>query len=50
MLCAHLYVPPSRACMRDTCMNPDVEFTMFYEILNMLGIKFTTKTELTTRL
>ena len=32
-----------------TCMNPDVEFTVFkivyYEILIMLGIKLITKTE-----
>ena len=38
--------------MRDTCMNPDVEVTvfkmLFYEILIMLGIKFITKTELFT--
>ena len=48
MLCAHLYVPPIRAGMRDMCMNPAVEFTMFrivfYEILTMLGMKFITKT------
>ena len=46
MLCAHLYVPPVRADMRDTCMNSDVEFTVFkivlYEISIMLGIKFIT--------
>ena len=39
--------------MRDTCMNPDVEFTVskivfYYEILIMLGIKFITKTEMFT--
>ena len=28
MLCAHLYVPPICAGMRDTCINPDVEFTV----------------------
>ena len=36
------------ASMRDMCMNPDVEFTVFkivfYEILIMLGIKLITKT------
>ena len=39
------------ACNADsrTCMNPDVEYTVFkivfYEILNTLGIKFIIKTE-----
>ena len=46
---AHLHVPPIRAGMRDTCMNPVVEFTVFrivfYEILVLLGINFITKTE-----
>ena len=45
MLFAHLHVTP----IRDTCMNPDVEYTVFkivfYEILNKLGIKFIIKTE-----
>ena len=38
--CVHTskYVPPIRAGMRDTCINPDVEFIVFYEILIMLGI------------
>ena len=49
MLCAHLYAPPIRLGMRDTCMNPDVEFTVIkiviYEILIMLEIKFITETE-----
>ena len=55
--CVHtdLYVPAIRARMSDMCMNyPDVEFTMFKivfcEILIMLGINLTTKTELLTRL
>ena len=51
---AHLHVPPIRAGMRDTCMNPDVEFTVFrivfYEILVLLGINFITKSEYFTRL
>ena len=42
LLCTHLYVPPIHAGMRDTCMNPDVEFTVFKivfsEILSMLWI------------
>ena len=53
MVCVHLCVPPIPAgtCMRDTCMNPDVEFKIvFYEIFIMLGIKFIIKTELFTRL
>ena len=29
MLCARFNVPPIRAGMRDTCMNPCVEFLMF---------------------
>ena len=37
MLCAHFYVPLIREGMRDTCMNPGVEFTVFklvfFEIL-----------------
>ena len=45
MLFAHLHVPP----IRETCMNLDVELTVFkivfYEILNMLGIKCIIKTE-----
>ena len=45
MLFAHLHVP----LIRDTCMNPDVEYTVFkivfYEILNMIWIKFIIKTE-----
>ena len=39
-------MPPIRACMRVTCLNPDVEFTVSYEILIMLGIEFITKTKL----
>ena len=45
--CVHtyLYVPPIRAGMRDTSMNPDEEFTVFkivfYEILIMCEIKLT---------
>ena len=54
MLFAHLYVPAIRACMRDTCINSDVEFTVFKivlcEILIMLGIKFITKTEFFARI
>ena len=60
MLCAHLYVPPIHECrhMYARCIyvNPDVEFLkkvskiVFYEILNMFGINFTTKTKLFTRL
>ena len=53
-VCACLYLPPIRAGMRDTCMNPDVEFTVFkivfYEILIMLGIKFITKTDFVSKL
>ena len=53
MFCAQLYVPPICAGMGDTCMYPDVEFTVFtivfVEILIMLGIKFITKTECFTR-
>ena len=49
-----IYVPPIRAYMRVTCLNPDEGFTeskiVFYEILIMLGIKFITKTELFTKL
>ena len=49
MLYAHLYVPPILACMPNTCMNPDLEFTVFkivyFKILIMLGIKFITKRE-----
>ena len=54
--CVHtvIYIPPIRAYMRVTCLNPDVGFTeskiVFYEILIMLGIKFITKTELFTKL
>ena len=48
MLCAYLYVPPICASMHDTCMTPDVEFTVFkiffYEIFIMLVSKFITKT------
>ena len=39
---AALHVPPIRAGMRDTCMNPDVEFTVFsivfHELLVLLSI------------
>ena len=42
-----IYVPPIRACMRVTCMNPDVEFTVsktvFNEILITLGINYNKK-------
>ena len=44
-----LYVPAIGAGMSDTCMNPDVECTLFkiglYEILIMLGIRFMIKTD-----
>ena len=43
-VCAHLYVSPISASMRDTYMYPDVELTVFkivsYENLIMLGISF----------
>ena len=29
MMCAYLYIPPIRAGIRNTCMNPGVEFTVF---------------------
>ena len=39
VVCAHLYLPPIRAGMRDTCMNHDgVLKILFYENLIMLGI------------
>ena len=44
------HVPPIRSGMHDTCMNPDVEITvfkiLFYEILIMLGIKFIIKKQM----
>ena len=48
ILYSHFYVPPIRAVMPDSCMNTDVELTVFkivfYEILIMHVIKFITKT------
>ena len=56
-VCAYLYLPLIRAGMRDTCMNPDVEFAVFtefkivfYQILIMPWIKFITKTDYVSRL
>ena len=53
-LFAQLHVPPIRASMRDTCMNPDVEFAVsefvFDELMIMLWINFQSKIELFTRL
>ena len=56
-VCTMLYVPLIRAGMRDTCMKPDVEFTVFtvfkivfYQILIMPWIKFITKTDYVSRL
>ena len=56
-VCACLYLPPIRAGMRDTCMNPDVEFAVFtvfkivfYQIFIMPWIKFITKTDYVSRL
>ena len=44
-----LDVPPILASMRDTCMNPDVEITVFKTVFHgmfiTLGIKFITKTK-----
>ena len=37
MLCAHLNVPPIRASMRDTCMNPYIEYKMFKIVFNEIS-------------
>ena len=54
MLCAHFYVPPIRACMRDACMNPDVEFTVskivFYDFFYHAWNQVYKRIELFTRL
>ena len=47
---SYVFIGQKYVCTADTCMNPDVEFTVFkivfYKILIMLGINFITKTEL----